>query len=82
MSEALELFGDDTDPLQRLIEIILQELSEAEISKRLGVGLYEQRSEGRRGYRKGYKPRRLKTRVGGALQIASAGDLIFILLEV
>jgi transposase-like protein len=53
--------GDD--PIRALLERLLQELLEAQMTAHLGAEPYE-RGEGRRGHRNGYKPRQLKTRVG------------------
>jgi len=53
--------GDDG--LRRRVERVVQQGLEAEISQFLRASPYERTSE-RRGYRKGYKPRLLKTRVG------------------
>jgi putative transposase len=53
--------GDDG--LRRMVERAVQQVLETEMTAFLGVDSYE-RSDGRRGYRNGYKPRTLKTRVG------------------
>ena len=45
------------------MEAALNRFLDAEISEHLQAGPYE-RSEGRAGYRNGYRPRQLKTRVG------------------
>jgi transposase-like protein len=58
--EALE---DGDDPLRRLVETVLQDALEAEITQFLGAERHE-RTEGRRGYRNGHSPRTLTTRVG------------------
>jgi putative transposase len=49
--------------LAALVERIVQQILEAQVSDYLQAGRYE-RTEERRGYRNGYKPRRLTTRVG------------------
>src|SRR5947209_13664266 len=49
--------------LRRMVERAVQQVLETEMTAFLGVDSYE-RSDGRRGYRNGYKPRTLKTRVG------------------
>jgi putative transposase len=53
---------------KRLLEHLLAAAMEDEVGRHLGAGRHE-RVEGRRGYRNGYKPRTLKTRVG-ALDLA------------
>ena len=53
--------GDDV--IRRLLERLVQAVLEAEITEFLGAERYE-RSDSRKGYRNGYKPRCLKTRVG------------------
>ena len=54
---------DDKNFLKGIIETFCQRLLEEEITHHLQAEVY-QRTEERRGYRNGYKPRRLKTRVG------------------
>ena len=54
---------DDKNFLKGIIETFCQRLLEEEITHHLQAETY-QRTEERRGYRNGYKPRRLKTRVG------------------
>ena len=54
---------NDRDFLRRIVEDFWQNLLEEEMKQHLQAHLY-QRTEKRRGYRNGYKPRRLKTRVG------------------
>lgn len=49
--------------LQTIVEAVIQKLIEEEAESHIGAGPYE-RSETRRGYRNGRKPRSLKTRVG------------------
>lgn len=56
------LFTQD-GALGRLVEGIVQQILEAQVSEHLHAQPYE-RSEERRGYRNGYKPRSLTTRVG------------------
>jgi putative transposase len=51
------------DALRHLLQVLIQELLEEEMTKFLGAGHYERRHE-RRGWRNGYKPRTFKTRVG------------------
>lgn len=54
---------DDPAFLREIVERVLQELLEAEMTKHIGAAPYE-RSERRTGHRNGYKPRTLRTRVG------------------
>jgi transposase-like protein len=54
---------DEPDFLRDLVQQALQTLLEAEMEVHLGAGHYE-RTDARRGYRNGYKPRTLQTRVG------------------
>ena len=51
------------DYLRGLVERVVQQVLEAEMSSFLGARTYE-RTDERRGWRNGYKPRVLKTRVG------------------
>lgn len=53
--------GDDG--LRRLVQSVVQQVLEAEMTAFIGAEPYE-RNGARRGYRNGYKPRTLKTRVG------------------
>jgi putative transposase len=53
--------GDDG--IRRLLETVVQRVLSEELTAFLGAEWHE-RTEGRRGYRNGYKPRQLKTRVG------------------
>ena len=54
---------DDPGFLRGIVERVLQEILEEEMTAHLGAGRYE-RGEGRTGHRNGYKPRVLTTRVG------------------
>src|SRR3954469_7379702 len=54
---------DDPGFLREIVERVLQEMLEAQMSDHLGAAPYE-RTEKRTGHRNGYKPRTLKTRVG------------------
>ncbi len=54
---------DDPAFLREIVERVLQELLEAEMTEHIGAAPYE-RSERRTGHRNGYKPRALRTRVG------------------
>lgn len=53
--------GDDG--MRRMVERVVQQVLEAEMTAFVGADSYERTGE-RRGYRNGYKPRTLKTRVG------------------
>ena len=52
---------EDSEGLRQLVESVCQEIIEAEITQYPGAETYE-RGEGT-GYRNGYKPRTIKTRV-------------------
>jgi transposase-like protein len=54
---------DDPTFLKEIVERVLQELLEAEMTEHIGAAPYE-RSENRKGHRNGHKPRTLRTRVG------------------
>src|SRR5215212_2521625 len=54
---------DDPTFLKEIVERVLQELLEAEMTEHIGAAPYE-RSARRTGQRNGYKPRALRTRVG------------------
>lgn len=60
--ESLGQLGGE-DFLRSLAERVLAQLMECEVSNRLGAGKHE-RSEGREGYRNGYRERPLHTRLG------------------
>ncbi len=49
--------------LAKLLEQVLNQVLEAQVSEQLGAERYE-RSEERQGYRNGVRPRKLTTRVG------------------
>lgn len=55
--------ADGDDPLRALLAHTLQRVLEEEITAFLNAETYE-RTDKRKGYRNGYKPRTLKTRVG------------------
>lgn len=55
--------ADGDDGLRRLVERVVQQVLEAELTTFLAAGPYERTGE-RKGYRNGYQPRLLKTRVG------------------
>jgi putative transposase len=53
---------DDPDFLHEIVERVLQELLEAEMTQHIGAAPHE-RTNARKGHRNGYKPRTLRTRV-------------------
>ncbi len=65
MEEALQviLASEGDSPFRAMLEFIAQNALEFEMTEHLGAGPYE-RTEGRNGYRNGYKPRILITAVG------------------
>ncbi len=54
---------DEPDFLRGIVERVLQEVLEAEMTEHVGAFPHE-RTAGRKGHRNGYKPRTLRTRVG------------------
>jgi putative transposase len=60
---AQEILLDDPDFLREIVERVVQQLLEAEMTEHIGAAPYE-RSATRSGHRNGYKPRALRTRVG------------------
>jgi putative transposase len=60
---AQEELLDNPDFLREIVERVLQELLEAEMTEHIGAAPYE-RTEKRVGQRNGYKRRTLRTRVG------------------
>jgi putative transposase len=54
---------DDPSFLKEIVERVLQELLEAEMTEHIGAAPYERTTE-RKGHRNGHKPRTLRTRVG------------------
>jgi len=54
---------DEPDFLKEIVEKVLQELLEAEMTEHIGAAPYERTAE-RKGHRNGHKPRSLMTRVG------------------
>jgi putative transposase len=58
-----EVLLDDPSFLREIVERVVQQLLEAEMSEHIGAAPYE-RVEGRTGHRNGHKPRTLRTRVG------------------
>ena len=63
LDEIKELLQNDSDFLKPLVQSVVQEVLEAEMSEFLGADKHE-RTPLRRGYRSGYYRRRLVTRVG------------------
>lgn len=62
------------DGLAKLVEGVLNQILEAQVSESLGADKHE-RSEERTGYRNGYRPRQLYTRVGAVtLQVPQTRD--------
>ena len=57
------MFSENPDYVRQLVQRACQDIIEAERTEHLGAESYE-RTEGRKGYRSGYKSRQLKTRVG------------------
>ncbi len=54
---------EDPGFLEEIVQKVLQELLEAEMTEHVGAAPHE-RTETRTGHRNGYKPRTLRTRVG------------------
>jgi len=54
---------DDPDFLREILERVVQQILEVEMTEHIGAAPYE-RVEGRTGHRNGHKPRTLRTRVG------------------
>lgn len=63
MKELKVMLAEDEDFLRPIVQIAVQEFLEAEMNEVIGAGKSE-RSDGRLGYRSGYYPRKLITRVG------------------
>ena len=62
------------DGLAKLVEAVLNQVLEAQVTESLGADRHE-RSEARQGYRNGYRPRTLFTRVGPVtLQVPQTRD--------
>ena len=68
-----EALLDDPSFLREIVEQVVQQLLEAEMTEHIGAAPYE-RGEGRTGHRNGHKPRTLRTRVG-TLNLLVAQDL-------
>jgi putative transposase len=61
--QTLQRLFSGENQLGQLLEAVLNQVLEAQVSEELHAGPYE-RTDDRRGYRNGYKPRALTTRVG------------------
>lgn len=61
--ESLQEVFSQPDGAKRLLEYLLEQAMKEEVRRHLDAGRHE-RTDHRRGYRNGYKPRTLKTRVG------------------
>jgi putative transposase len=60
---AQEVLLDDADFLRGIVQRVLQEVLEAEMTEHVGAAPHE-RTDTRKGHRNGHKPRTLRTRVG------------------
>jgi putative transposase len=58
-----EILLDDPTFLREIVERVVQQILEAEMTEHIGAASYE-RSATRTGHRNGHKPRTLRTRVG------------------
>ena len=58
-----EVLLDNPGFLAEVLQRVLQEILEAEMTEHVGAAPYE-RTAGRKGHRNGHKPRALRTRVG------------------
>src|SRR5690242_21457507 len=71
------LFTSSDGQLAHLLEAVLNQVLEAQMAEQLNAERYE-RTEERQGYRNGYKPRQLTTRVGRlTLRVPQARDSSF-----
>ena len=79
----LECMGKP-DPMLNMLEWLCNQLMEAEISQQLGTAKNEH-SNKREGYRSGYRPRRLDTRMGTMYLLVpktrNSGDIPFFITE-
>ena len=60
---AQEVLLDDAGFLREIVQRVVQQMLEAEMTEHVGAAPYE-RAAGRKGHRNGHKPRTLRTRVG------------------
>ena len=73
-SETVQRLFGGNEQVARLLEAVLNQVLEAQVGEHLQAEPYE-RTEQRRGYRNGYKPRQLTTRVGTlALHVPQVRD--------
>jgi transposase-like protein len=73
-SEMVQRLFADNDQLARMLEQIVNQVLEAQVAEHVQAEPYE-RTQERRGYRNGYKPRQLTTRVGTlALRVPQVRD--------
>jgi putative transposase len=70
---AQEVLLDDAGFLAEVVQRVLQEILEAEMTEHVGAAPYE-RATGRKGHRNGHKPRALRTRVVGTLNLLVPQD--------
>jgi transposase-like protein len=59
-----EVLLDDPDFLKELVQRVLQQVLETQMTEHVGGAAPYERTENRKGHRNGYKERTLKTRVG------------------
>src|SRR5260370_37691999 len=73
-SESVQRLFGENEQLTPLLEAVVNQVLEAQVSEHLHAEPYERTAE-RRGYRNGYKPRQLTTRVGTlALRVPQVRD--------
>jgi putative transposase len=73
-SESVQRLFGENEHLTQLLEAVVNQVLEAQVSEHLHAEPYERTAEGR-GYRNGYKPRQLTTRVGTlALRVPQVRD--------
>jgi transposase-like protein len=65
-SETVQRLFGNNEQLRQLLEAVVNQVLAAQVSEHLQAEPYE-RTDERRGYRNGYKPRQLTTRVGTLL---------------
>jgi transposase-like protein len=65
-SETVQRLFGNNEQLSQLLEAVVNQVLAAQVSEHLQAEPYE-RTDERRGYRNGYKPRQLTTRVGTLL---------------
>lgn len=72
LTELLLQCVSQPDPMLSMLERLRSQLMKAEVSQQLGAGKSE-RNNSRSGYRCGYRPRRLDTRMGTMYLIGAKG---------